>query len=220
MNRFWFYPGKNEYTEDTGIVIINQCPVILLTEEEHLCEGGGAVGKGHPNPLAQEFTETFSALYPEIANQRPIYTEMENLFRFVALARIIKFKSPHKAAGLDLEYLLSHYRIRKITIKHELPGRSNVKEFKHRRDFDGGYRIAHFYLPSCGGVEISIEIDQENFAKDTTGKLSKLRAAVLNARPSPEAFAWDFPVIGRVRFDESLDKFIFAWTGDKNLPDF
>ncbi|MEW6607347.1 MAG: DUF1598 domain-containing protein [bacterium] len=219
MNRFWFYPGENHYIEDSGIVIIKQSPVILLTEEEYLDRRGEIVRSGYSNPLAQEFTESFSSLYTDVAKQRPIYAELESLFRFVALAKIMKFKSPHKEIGLDLWCFLEDFRIPEMSLKTQLPGRANVKEFEHRQDFYRSYRTIQLWLPSCGGVSIDIEISHRNFEKDTSGKLSKLRDEVLKARPSPEALCWDFPLIYKVRFNDGIG-FVFIWQGDKDPSNF
>ncbi|MBC6480027.1 MAG: DUF1598 domain-containing protein [Hormoscilla sp. GM7CHS1pb] len=93
LNRFWFTPGENLYQENEGVVIIEQSPVTLLTEEQFLSHKGELVGTKKADSLAQEFVENFTALYPEIASQRPIYAELENLFRFVALSKIMKFKN-------------------------------------------------------------------------------------------------------------------------------
>jgi hypothetical protein len=193
MNRFWFHPGENSYKENKGIVIIKNCQVTLLTEEEYLHKSGKIAGKGRPNTMAQEFASNFTARYAKIAKQRPIYAELENLFRFVALGKIINFKSPQKEAALDLGYLLNHCPIPKKSVSRHLEGRSNVKHFEHRQDLQGGYKIIQLWLPSCGGVSIEIEISQKDFVKDTTGKLSELRAIVLNDRPTPDALFWDYP---------------------------
>jgi len=198
MNRFWFYPGKNDYQEDKGIVIIKNCAVKLLTEEEYLDKSGKITGKGRPNPKAAEFSTNFTVRYSDIAKQRPIYAELENLFRFVALGRIIKFKSPQKEAAIDLRFLMDQYLIPKKSVSEQLEGRSNVKKFEHKQDVQGGYQIIQLWLPSCGGVGIEIMISQKNFVKDTTGKLSELRATVLNARPTPGALFWDYPRMKKV----------------------
>ncbi|TSA10228.1 MAG: DUF1598 domain-containing protein [Deltaproteobacteria bacterium] len=190
MNRFWFHPEKNLYEEDQGVVVIKQSPVILLTEEEHLSKEGEIVGRGAPDPLAHRFAQNFSSQYNHVAQQRPIYSELENLFRFVALARIMKFKSADKEAGLNLSNLLNQYQVQPASVSPQLAGRSNVKEFQHRRDFAGGYQIARLWLPSCGGVGIEIKVSQSLFMKDRSGAITKLRAALLQARPSPEALFW------------------------------
>jgi len=193
MSRFWFYPGENRYLEDKGVITIGQCPVILLTEEQYSAKRGKIVGKGHSNPLAQEFVEDFTAHYAEVAKQRPIYTELENLFRFVALARIMKWKDALSNAGIDLDYLLDSVQIPETRVARQLPGRSNVKGFEHRRNFGDGYQITRLQLPSCGGVGIEITLSQRNFLKDTTGRLAELRAMVLKARPTPDTLSWNYP---------------------------
>jgi len=202
MNRFWFYPGKNEYREDERVVTIDQCPVVLLSEEEYLTKKGGITGTGRPDPLANRFCEIFTSKYAEVAKQRPIYIELENLFRFVALAKIMNFKSAHNEAGLDLIYLLEHFPVPQTSVSEHLPGRSNVKDFRHEQDIPGGRRTAMLWLPSCGGVGINISARQSNFVKDTTGSLLAVKATVLKARPSADALSWDFPLMWKVKFEQ------------------
>lgn len=193
MSRFWFYPGEHRYLEDKGVIILGQCPVILLTEEQYSAKRDRIVGRGHPDPLAQEFVEDFTAHYAEVAKRRPIYTELENLFRFVALTRIIKWKGALSTARIDLDFLLDSVQIPETRVPRQLPGRSNVKGFEHRRDVGDGYQITRLQLPSCGGVGIEIKVSQKNFLKDTTGRLTELRTMVLKARPTPDALSWDYP---------------------------
>jgi hypothetical protein len=186
--------------------------------------GGRTVGSGRADPLANRFCEIFTAKYAEVARQRPIYIELENLFRFVALAKILKFKSAHHEAGLDLTYLMERFPVPQTSVNQQLPGRSNVKHFKHREDVAGGYRIAQLWIPTCGGVGISINVSQNNFMTATTGDLAELRALVMNTRPSPDALFWDFSrPPKRVKYDR--EKFIFQRSAlrlegnNKDYPD-
>lgn len=195
LNRFWFFPGENRYVEDKGVVLIKRCQVKLLTEEEFLTKRGQVAGTGQANPLAQTFSENFSAKYKEISQKKPIYTELESLFRFVALAKVMRHKDALSEAGVNLDYLLNRYPIRRTYVNRTLPGLSHVKGFEHRRDFPGGYQIAQLSLPSCGGVSIDIRISKANFVRDKTGRLLELRQAVLKARPSLDALYWDFPAM-------------------------
>ncbi|MHB8123086.1 MAG: DUF1598 domain-containing protein [Desulfuromonadaceae bacterium] len=188
MNRFWFHPGKNLYEEDSGVVMIKQCPVILLTEEEHLGEKGQILGKGAPDPLAHEFCQRFSAQYAQVAQKRPIYLELENLFRFVALAKIMKFKSAHTEAGLDLGYLLDRYQVHPVTVNRQLPGRSHVEKFQLQRNVARGYQICRLWLPSCGGVGIEIKISPNLFSRN--GNIDQLKAKVVSTRPTHGALFW------------------------------
>lgn len=192
MNRFWFFPGKNQYLEDKGVVFIKQCQVKLLTEQEFLTKRGEITGMGRPNPLAKKFADNFTVKYEEIARRKPIYRELENLFRFVALAKIMKYKDIPAEAELDLNYFLNHFPLSKTPVSHTLPGISHVKRFQHQQDIPGGYRIVQLWLPTCGGVDIDIRMSKKNFIKDTIKALIKLKKAILKARPFLYALYWDF----------------------------
>ena len=221
MNRFWFYPGENLYNEDRGIVTIKRCQVTLLTEEEYLVQGGKIAGSGRADPLANEFTKSFTARYDEIAQKRPIYIELENLFRLVALAKIIREKSPHEEAGIDLEFLLNHHPVPQRFVKRQLEGRSHVKSFEHRKDYQGGYQIFKMWLPTCGGVSMDIQISADNFIRDPAANLSEIRSMVLEARPTPEALFWDYPRKKRVEIEipnSFLETYVYVRTENKDNP--
>lgn len=195
MNRFWFSPGENSFLEDKGVVYITKSEVRLLTEEELLTKRGEVVGIGKPNPLADEFAKNFSARYTEIAEIKPIYSELEALFRFVSLAKMMKYRNAASEAGLSLDYLLNQYPVKITLVNRTLPGLSNVKEFQHKEEFPGGYRIAYLWLPSCGGVSIDTIIKDSNIARDSTGSLAVDGGKVLKAKPSPDSLYWDFPFL-------------------------
>ena len=195
LDRFWFFPGENRYLEDKGVVYIKKCQVKLLTEEEFLTGTGKVAGTGRANSLAQNFSENFTAKYEQISQRKPIYTELESLFRFVALAKVMKHKETPSEVGLSLNYFLTQYPLKRTLVDRTLPGLSHVKGFDHRRDFNGGYEVAQVRLPSCGGVSIDIRVSKDNILKDETGRLRKLREAVLKARSSPDDLYWDFPAI-------------------------
>ena len=193
LSRFWFFPGENRYVEDEGVVCIGKCQVKLLTEEEFLTKTGELAGTGKANILARKFSENFTGKYNHISQKKPIYTELEALFRFVALTKIMKFKGSLSEAELGINYLLNQYPIKSIHLASTLPGLSHVKRFEHRKDYAGGYQITKLQFPSCGGVAIDIRVRKKNFSKDKTGKLRKLRQAVLKSRPSRNALYWDLP---------------------------
>jgi hypothetical protein len=196
MNRFWFYPGENSYDEDEGVVLIRNCPVTLLTEEAY---GNMEFGTGKQNPLAQKFAENFTACYDEVAKKRAIYSQLQNLFRFVALAKIIKYKSSDSEAGLNLSYLLENYSVKKNDVANQLPGRSNVKRLR----LEGDLWEAYFWLPSCGGVDMDIPVKRELFKKGIRKGLSFLKWGIIRSKPSPDAIYWDYSY----SFDNYIDEF-------------
>jgi hypothetical protein len=191
MNRFWFYPGENLYTEAPGILLITRCDVQLLTEEEHLTHGGAVTGTGQPNPLAKIFTQSFSERYQQIADREPIYKELEDLFRFVALAKLMKeYKAPVES-GLELGYFMDGFPVLDTPVDSTLPGLSNVKWTEHRRDMPGGYELLTLTLPSCGGVSIDFTIDKGNVQPDPSGSAGPIKNVVLASRPAPDTLFWD-----------------------------
>ncbi len=178
LNRFEFVPGENTYLEDEGIVFIEKCPVTLVTEEEYLSTKGDQIGgTGQADPMAQQFADSFSVHYAEIAKKEPIYLELEGLFRFVALAKIMKDKN----VVFSLDYFLERFPVPEKPVASTLPGISHVKDFEHRWDYQGGYQIAKLWFPSCGGVGIEINVNPENFKQQ---RMHELRQAILQARPT------------------------------------
>jgi hypothetical protein len=187
-NRFWFYPGEILFLEHEDIIVIEECQTVLLTEESYLSKSGKIAGEGKVSETAESFAKSFTAMYAELAEQRPIYIEFENLFHILAMSKSLKFKSTDEATGSWLGYLLDQYPISRTSVSEHLPGESSVKQFETR----GDRQIAKVWIPFCGGVAMNIELSDKNFMRDTTGKLSRLRNSVLKARPGPEALYWDF----------------------------
>lgn len=72
-----------------------------------------------------------------------------------------------------------------------MPGISCVRKIETREDFADRYAIYQSAFQTCGGVGMDLKIQKRNFTKDKTGKLSVVRSAVLNSRPSQESLYWD-----------------------------
>jgi hypothetical protein len=188
LNRFWFYPGENQYEEDRDIVGIAASPVTLLTEVQFVGRRGNIVGSGDTDRFAKVFADKFTERYSEIAQRRSIYAELEGLFRFVALVKVMTYKK----TGVPLEFLLKEFATDAVTVPATLPGRANVMHFEHREDLPNGYRTVSLKLPSCGGVSIELDVNQKKFRPDAAGRLARIRDALLAQRPSPQSLAWNF----------------------------
>lgn len=215
MNRFWFYPGEAKFHEEEGVVSIDACPVTLLTEEQHLTREG-VKGLKRPDPLAQQFAESFTAHYAEIAEQRPIYTELEELLRLSALAKLVKYQQER----VDLDLLMNRLAPPTVKVDRTLPGISRVLTVERRRDTADGYETLTMWMPSCGGVNMGLKIGPRNFKRTTPrasggkgagglkqqkgrsgSKLPKQsgprsqqpskKSSVLKARPAPDSLSWD-----------------------------
>lgn len=191
-NRFWFYPGEINFLEDEGIITIEECQIVLLTEESYLSKSGKIVGEGKTSEIAESFAERFTSMYADLAEEKPVYIEFENLFNIFGLSKCIKFKSSHEEAKIDLGYLLDKCHVTRTTVKKYLPGQSNVEKFERSSEIQGGRQTRKVWIPFCGGVAMNIKVGKKNFRWDKTGKLSRLRKKALKARPSPKTLFWNF----------------------------
>jgi hypothetical protein len=214
FNRFWFYPGRNRYGVDGDTVTLLDCPVTLLTEEQYLT-GSGVAGRGRPEPLALQFADSFTAHYAEIAAREPRYQQLEGLFRFVALAKVMEYRR----LPVDLSYLLDRFPVARTPVPESLPGVCRVKYLEQQYESPGAGATQRLWLPSCGGVRIAVNVAPSDFvslapappkAAASAGKpkagtkaraSTKTRAAratgarkspALAARPSPKALYWDY----------------------------
>ncbi|MDO8587147.1 MAG: hypothetical protein Q7T82_08920 [Armatimonadota bacterium] len=202
MNRFWFYPAESSYEEDDGVVTLKSCRVKLLTEHQFLSANGQLADDGRPDRIAQQFAKEFTAHYDEIAAARPIYKELEGLFRFVALARLMKDRQAAASAGSRLAFLTDGYRIRSTAVAPRVPGLTNCREFNRNREVAGGYVEMQGFYVSCGGVSMDVHpkrVKTVKTAKAAKGRKTsssparKAKSKIIAARKSPKALYWDFP---------------------------
>lgn len=213
LNRFWFCPSESTFTEEEGVVLLRTCGVKLLTEEEFLTAGGLLSGKGRPDPLAKHFADDFTAKYEAIASRRPMYRDLGELFRLVAVAKLLDDKKL-ASVGLKLPYLMSRYRINATPVSRALTGLTNLKEIEERRETSDGTATMYMWLTSCGGVNMDVHPKRitlprtpaKSASKKTSGPKasreritpvnprSQVRKTVLSARKSKDSLYWDFPV--------------------------
>ncbi len=192
MNRFWFAPGRNIYLENDDIVTIQECQVKLMTEEQYFSSFGAKEATGGSDPYADSFSKAFTEHYHEIAQQRSVNLELENLFRFVALAKILRYRQAFESAKLDPGFFLNEFELETTTVERHLPGRSALRNYQQQEEIDGGIRTHRLWLPSCGGVGIEIHVSNLNFLQDSTGILRQLRTSVLDVKPLVRSTTWDY----------------------------
>ena len=210
LNRFWFCPGESSYEEENGTFTLTSCRVKLLTEHEFLSVNGQLAGSGRTDPLAQRFAESFSAHYAAIAAARPIYKELEGLFRFVALARLMKENNSFAAAGNRLPYLTSQCRIASTPVWTLVPGLTNCRELSDTREVaDGHVEMQGLYV-SCGGVSMDVHPKRVKTVrtaktpktartakatgarKTSSAPARKAPSKIIQARKSAKSLYWDF----------------------------
>jgi len=206
FNRFWFSPGEFTYSEDDGVIRLRTCKVDLLTEEEYLSEHGEVQSTGQPNHLAKKFAQNFTRHYSEIATVKPVYTELEQLFRFVAIGKLMK-NNGARCSGLT--YLLDDFKVNEVSVSRTLPGVTNVKQITGKEPpskdtASQGQATIEVLCPSCGGVSMDIKpkkvppADKPKSPAVTPGggnlQSLGLRQIIFSNRKSPKTLSWDFPI--------------------------
>jgi hypothetical protein len=180
MNRYWFAKAVVWYQQVEDIVLFENFVPPLLTEEEYLSQKGKVEGKGNPNPYAHKVTQAFTSNYTSIAEaaartrNNPIYLELENLYRWLALAQALKKESAFEAADLKINSLLNDFREEKTKVEHQLKGR--VNEFSMTNE-----QTRHEFL-SCGGVEMRVTLSRAEISARRRLALDEFKKDVLRGR--------------------------------------
>lgn len=187
FNRFWFAPGTVRYSVDTGIAELDACPIRLLTEEEYLAQGKLS-GAGRAGELARQFTAAFTANFEDLASRRPLYRQLEGLFRLVAVAKLLR----GKASSADWSYFLQRYPVPERPVSRTLPGLPSIAHWTQERTTPGGKETLQAWLPSCGGVGIDIELDRSRLERPADRRLEKMRQNVFASRPSAGSWSWAY----------------------------
>jgi len=196
MSRFWFHVGKGEptYQESKGIVCLEKCSVVVLTEKQRSTADGVLYDSGEDDPYANTFAQELSDRFQNAATIVPEYANLENLFRLSAVLRAMRLRDAANQARLDLGFWLKDYRYkRKSAMPPSLRGLANSKEA--RGEFtQGGFLYQYVLFPmACGGVSMEINLDEHRFAATKGEQMNQLRELVITSRPSPGALSWQLP---------------------------
>ena len=196
MSRFWFHIKRNKgrlvyptFNENEGIVLINECPVVVLTESQISdAEGNLKDNKREMDKSAELFAAEMSNKFADLANKKSIFAELENLFRLQACFKAIQIKNAISTSEIDLNYLDGFSLMPGNDLPESLPGLINFKiREKSLRENGGRNILRHLYIVA-GGVSQEMTITKSNlFYEESIRNFSDL---VINSRPKPESIHW------------------------------
>jgi hypothetical protein len=173
---------------------------------------------GRPDPSADQFARTFSQKYDHIAALRPIYKELNGLFAFVAVARLIDEEPADRSAAGALGYLLKGYKVGCSPVSRLVNGLTDVRQIDEMVDTPSGPARLSMVQSTCGGVKMNVRprriktpvsvatatpprpspskgrTKAEKSAKPKSVESKSIKHAVLSARKSRTALSWDVPV--------------------------
>ena len=184
--RFWFYPGEHAVEVGTGIAELVVSKVILLDEAQTLSRSGHSSAASFVDEDARRFSAGFSRLYEEIADQAPVYRELQNLFRVVAVMQTLSESNAVPRFERTYAYLLDRYQHPRTHVPKHVEGVGRVS----RNDVEGPDGTTHTLRPtSCGGVKIKLGISRATF-RPASPRVTLLEGRVREARPGPKIRAW------------------------------
>jgi hypothetical protein len=201
-NRFWFNPGDVAYRTDGRLFLLTSCEVVLLTEQEAVSQAGKRAGMSKVNPFAKEFAERFTDSFSDVCQSKPIYRELENLYRAVAVADLMLAEASRFGALGVLADSLGKAEIGRERLTRTRPGKYAVKKLEERVRRG----VVSLWLPSCGGVSMDIRMDQAKKESDFTGELRILAGQIVARRPQSDAITWRFPFSIRGRAPSVADR--------------
>jgi hypothetical protein len=154
-SRFWFYPGYTEFehSEKLDAFEIPGDAVQLLTESHFrdIAQGARQVTP-EPSPTAKEFVRGFTQLYGELAQRNPLFSDLRNLFDWVAVSRLIQKIDAPRRIGWDLGFLARGYSVADIGVPAVMPGQVALRHAEVRT----AAGLASLVLPARGGVCIDV----------------------------------------------------------------
>ncbi len=208
MARFWFHIGTDgpTFLEDRGIVWLDGCPVVVLTEKQMSTASGELYDVEQDDPIATAFADDLSKAYREVAALVPVYADLENLFRLRALLLAMRRRGSLTPSDFDFSSYLSQYQYRDETpMAQSYPGLANCREWSQRVT-RGNMAYDYYLFPMvCGGVGMDMQVTDTSFGRSEGIRLSLRRLTALRARPSEDSFAWQIPALPvELQADESV----------------
>jgi hypothetical protein len=197
MSRFWFHIGADEPTfkEGKGIVWLDRCSVVVLTEKQAATASGRLYDVAEEDPMGIAFAGDMSEHFSELTGEVPIYAELENIFRLRALLLALDFRGSLDAAGFTFDSYIRDYEYRYTEdMKPTYPGLANYREWSHEEDRGDVLEMYYLFPIVCGGVGMDMEVTDERFDDRNSGKWNSVRDVALMSRPSDRALAWVFKI--------------------------
>lgn len=189
MSRFWFHLDKNHPTfiQSTGIVEIENCSMVILTERQVSAHDGSLMDGGGDYPDAQAFAESLSTQLRRNAAGVTEYMDLENLYRLFALLKAIQFASAETIVGLELSPLLNH-QPQRIYMPDALPALANIET-----ETEETPQAKRWYSSLvCGGVSVDVSLTPARFNISHNGLIAKTKQMIMRSRPHGNAVFWTY----------------------------
>lgn len=153
-SRFWFVATEDRIKADDELAAF-ELPsqlVRLVTESYYRLQAGER--KVTPTtPAAREFAESFSSNFSLLERHFPVFHDLHNLFRLVAVAKLFTEYGLPERINWDMDFLLTQYEPAPVHAPRTLPGLVAVRRDTVRLANRRGQ--ANIVFPAWGGVRVA-----------------------------------------------------------------
>lgn len=195
MSRFWLHIKENKsgevypsFLESDGIVFIDKCPVVVLTESQISDKFGNLRDDSLKDITARTFASEMSHSYNILSREVPLFAELENLFRLQACIRAMQYKQAFEVTRFDLELILGFYLRPGNNIEESLPGLVNYAITQKVTPNQKGELTEQKLFIVAGGVSQDMTIGSKNFIKDRLMRATHL--TILHSQISSDTTHW------------------------------
>ncbi|MBL7790798.1 MAG: DUF1598 domain-containing protein [Saprospiraceae bacterium] len=187
-SRFWFHIKKPEgavsypnFTYDSGIVKIQDCPVIILTEKQQMDSKGNLTDKNaESDPVSEAFAAEFSNNFSQAVLLNSKFCELENLYRLHALFLAMKYQGAIKESNFDVSPFFRLQLVPNKGLPKELPGLVNADLIQNTN--------STIFTIVAGGVSMDMNISDNNLTNQTF--LKEPRKIILEGRKNELPVYW------------------------------
>jgi hypothetical protein len=187
MSRFWFHLDENHprFLVADGIVNMNECAMIILTERQISAADGTLQDGGGEDPNALAFAAELSTQLRRGKTRVKEYEDLENLYRLFATLKAIQFREDDKLIALNLNAMLNH-QPRCFEMPPALPALANVEV--NVEEANNEVRVSSSMV--CGGASMDVKLSAENFHRTSDRNLADTAQLILRSRRDRRASSW------------------------------
>ena len=196
MSRFWFHIKKGcpNFIESDGIVCINSCDVVLLTENQIADTKGNLYDSDSDNEddsTSIIFSKLMSQYFENLTFKVKEYGDLDNIYRLYSIVNALIFKDEFTSVGFNNMNFIPGYEYQNEKIlPREFKGLANCIKISNRYSQNNTIRTEYLVFIVCGGVSMDLTIGKNKFYDNKKYELDDYKKAILETRPDETSLFW------------------------------
>jgi hypothetical protein len=186
LQRWYFVPNYEcvRVSEDGNAMELVGDGVKLIGENEFVAGDGTRVDTKSANPAAKKYVDTFTAKYPELAAEVPVYAQLRNLIDISVAAAFIQREDYYGKAGWNMSTFGDEAKVPVETASAPKRVESAV----------ASYRKGNTLMTPIGGgvqMEPKLALASEHLLKDEQGTVQQAHLKTKSAKLADGQWWWD-----------------------------